>query len=72
MTIDAGHARAVLERDGEERLLDLGRALDLLAELVVRGVADEERLAGLGDASGDPAADLRREELHGIAGRRRR
>ena len=28
----AGHARAVLERDGEERLLDLGRADDLLAE----------------------------------------
>ena len=39
----AGDACAVLERDGEQRLLDLGRALDLLAELVPRGVADEER-----------------------------
>ena len=34
-----------LQRDGEERLLDVGRAGDPLAELVIRGVSDEERLA---------------------------
>ena len=55
---DAGHAQPVLERDCEERLLDLGRADDLLAELVASGVADEERVTGLGDAAGDSATDL--------------
>ena len=64
---DAGHACAVLERDGEQRLLDLGGAVDLLAELVARGVSDEERAAGLGDAAGDSAADLRRQQLHRVA-----
>ena len=68
----AGDARAVLERDGEERLLDLGRALDLLAELVVGGVVDEERRARLGDAARDSATDLRREELRRIARGRHR
>ena len=38
----AGDARAVLERDREQRLLDLGGSLDLLAELVLGGVVDEE------------------------------
>ena len=64
---DAGHARAVLERHGEKRLLDLGGALDLLAELVLRSVADQQRDPGLGDTAGDPAADVRREELRRVA-----
>ena len=37
---DAHHARAELQRDGEQRLLDLRRSGDLLAELVVRCVPD--------------------------------
>ena len=48
---DAVDARAELERHREQRLLDLGGARDLLAELAVGRVADEERLAGLGDAA---------------------
>ena len=46
-----------LKRDGEQRLLDLGRAGDLLAELAVGGVSDEQWLAGLCDAARDAAAD---------------
>ena len=53
---DPVHARPELERHREERLLDLRRALDLLPELAVSGVADEQRLAGLGDAAGDARA----------------
>ena len=54
-----------IERDGEQGLLDLHRACDLLAELVVRRVADEQRLAGLRDAPGDTSPDGRRQELDG-------
>jgi len=60
---DADHPGSEAERNGEQRLLDQGRARDLLAELAVRGVAHEERLAGLGDATRDSAAHLRREHF---------
>ena len=62
---DAGDARPVPERHREERLLDLGGTLDLLAELVLRGVADQQGRAGLGHATRDAAADPRRQELRG-------
>jgi hypothetical protein len=65
----AGHPGPVLERDREERLLDVRRTLDPLAELVIRRVTDEERGARLGDPARDPAADLGRQEQGGI-GRR--
>ena len=64
---DAGHARAVLQRHCEERLLDLGGALDLLSELVLCCVPDQQRDPGLGDAAGDPAPDVGREELRRVA-----
>ena len=63
----AGHARAVPQRDGEERLLDLRGPGDLLAELVTRSVADEEGHAGLGDAARYAAAHARRQQLHRVA-----
>ena len=63
---DARHALAELDRDGEERLLDLGGAGDLLAGLVTRRVPDEERLSRLRDPPGDPAADLDRQQLDGV------
>ena len=57
---DARHPRAEAQRDGQDRLLDESRARDLLAELAVRRVADEQRLARLSDPAGDPAPDVRR------------
>ena len=64
---DAGDARPVPERHREERLLDLGGTFDLLAELVLRCVADQQGRAGLGHATRDAAADPRRQELRRIA-----
>ncbi len=61
-------ARAELERNREHRLLDLGRTRDLLRELAVCGVADDERLAGLGNAAGDAATDDGRLQLGRSAG----
>ena len=52
----ADDARAVVERDGEDRLLDLRGAFDLDRELALGGVAEEERLTGLDDAACDPLA----------------
>ena len=64
---DSGHARPVLQWHREKRLLDLGGALDLLSELVLCSVADQQRDPGLGDTAGDPAADVRRQELGRVA-----
>src|SRR4029077_4478582 len=49
-------ARPIAERDGEQRLLDRLGPLDLPAELAVRGVGDDDRLAQLGAAARDPHA----------------
>jgi hypothetical protein len=67
---DAGHPVAVLERHREQRLRDLGGSRDSLAELVLRRVSDEERLARLGDTSGDPASHLDRHHPRRLAGGR--
>ena len=56
----ADHAGAVVHRHGDDRLLDLRGALDLDRELAGRGVVEEERLAGLDDAAGEPLADAGR------------
>src|SRR5205085_4776178 len=61
---DADHARAEAQRDVDLRLLDHVRPRHLTRVLAVRRVRDEERLAGLGDAPGDPLADLAREDVH--------
>src|SRR5581483_8300989 len=59
----ADDARAVEERHCEQRLLDRRRSLDPRAELAVRRVADQERLAALGEASRDALADPDAEQL---------
>ena len=59
----ADHAGAVLERHGDDRLVDLGRALDLDRELALRRVREEQRLAGLDDAAGEALADAGPEDL---------
>src|SRR5579862_3298316 len=65
---DDDHAddlRAVPERDGKERFLDRRRPFDLVPELGVRSVADDDRLADVGAAAGDPLADLDTQEVEG-------
>ena len=59
----ADHPGAVVERDGDDRLVDLRRALDLDRELALRGVRQQQRLAGLDDAAGEALADARAEDL---------
>ena len=59
----ADDAAAVAKRHRKERLLDRDGALDLLPELAVRGVADDDRLAELGAATGDTFADALAEDV---------
>ena len=59
----ADHPGAVAERHCEQRLLDHRRARDPGAELAVRGVGDEERLAALRAAPRDALADPRAQQL---------
>ena len=59
----ADDGRAVAQRHGEQRFLDPGRALDVLPDAAVGGVAGEERLAGRGDVTGDADPDLRHEHV---------
>jgi len=68
----ADHARAVTQRHGDQGLVDRLGAGDPERVLAVRGVADQQRLAGLGDPAGDALADLAREDVHArrrLAGR---
>ena len=53
---DADDPGPVAKRHREQRLLDRVGALDQLPELAVRSVADDERLAELGAATGDTLA----------------
>ena len=62
---DPDGARPVLQRHGEQRLLDLGRTFDVLADSGVCGVARQKRLAGRRDVTRDPDSDLRDEHLEG-------
>ena len=59
----ASRAGAVLERHGDDRLLDLRGALDLDRELARRRVVEQQRIAGLDDPAGQPFADPRPEDL---------
>ena len=52
-----GHPRAVSQRHEGERLLDLLRSRDPEPELALESVRHEQRLARLGDASGDAHPD---------------
>ena len=63
----ACHARPVSEWDGEKRLFDVGGPRDPFAELVIRGVAHEERLALVRHPARDAAADLRGQKGDGVA-----
>ena len=58
-----GDAGAVVERDGDDRLLDLGGALDLDRELAGRRIVEQERVTRLDHAAGQPFADARPEHL---------
>ena len=58
-------ARPVPQRHGEQRLLDLGRAFDVLADSAVCGIAREKRLPGRRDVTRDPDSDLRRRAPRG-------
>ena len=60
----ADHGRPVEEWDGEQRLLDPRGPSNLDAELGLRRVAREERLARLGDMTGDALADPGLQHLH--------
>ena len=59
----AHDARPVTERHRQKRLLDRIGALDLPAELAVRGVRDHDRLAELGAPAGDALADVDPQEV---------
>ncbi len=66
-----GDAGAVVERDGDDRLLDLRGAGDLDRELARGRVVEQQRVAGLDDVAGQPLADARAEDLgRGPVGRR--
>ena len=54
---------AVVERDGDDRLLDLRGAGDLGRELARGRVVEQQRIPGLDDVAGQPFADARPEDL---------
>ena len=58
-----GDAGAVVQRDGDDRLLDPRGTGDLDRELARRRVVEQERLARLDDAAGQTLADARAEHL---------
>ena len=63
----AGDARAVAERHHRQRLLELVGAGDPDRELALERIRHEQRLARLGDATGDAHADLRRVRVRRVA-----
>jgi hypothetical protein len=65
---DHGHdSRPERERHDHLRLVDRVGAREDACELAVRGVPDQQRLAGLRDPPGDSFADLARQDLQGLA-----
>ena len=63
----ADHPVVEPHRDGQDRLVDLGRSLDLLRELAVVRVRGVDGLAGLGDPPGDALAHGGDQQLLGLA-----
>ena len=66
------HARPVVQRHSQERLVDRLRARDRLRELTLRGVAGEDRVTSGHDVAGDAGAHLDLQHVHRPRGRRRK
>ena len=64
----ADDVRAVAERHGQQRLLDSRRALDVVSDPAVGGVAGQKRLPRRGHVTGDADPDLRHEHVEGRLG----
>ena len=62
----ADHAGAVVERDGDDRLVDVLGARDRDGEVAVERVREQDRLAGLGRPAGDAFADPAGERLDAL------
>ncbi len=60
---DAAHARAVFQRHGDDRLVDVVRARNRDGEVAVHGVLEQEGAAGLGNPAGEAFPELAGEIL---------
>jgi len=62
-----GRLRAVPERHGQDRLIDVRRAGDRDREVAVSGIREVERFTGGHHPTGDALTDLHDQGFHGLA-----